>query len=399
MDLYGHGESSRPVDLFGGDFYAGDEGGVTRGVSIAQMPSAFKPASYEKPEKTALFSDAEFAFGDKAQRITFDGTTVELEHRAVSGATLTSAAPPTVLLNSLLTFFMQNCDATVEPNPKKCGVKIHCCHERQLLKIKVAFYVPEHAPRRTAMSWTRKVGDGLHLIQLMKQYSEFALQRGVEVQKAESTLNAVPQFGSLPMPMLGAPEMPRFPWDVDMKGETEASIDETTPCAHDWSLPMLDVLPCAEEDLEPLLHMACGCDPVGKEEAARGFVAMLDGTVDAEVATAVLKTRQDVVESLVADPACVLSGPALLEKLVARDAYDELAAVRLVCRRLRTEASTLGQRQLARALGSIVPTMRVEKLRECEGLADDLATIRSSLNDKATVHYLDEAALALLVIG
>lgn len=380
-----YGESRNP-DLFGGDFYGGNDG-VTRGVSLARInPSVFdkdeKVFGEDKVfEKDPFASDkvpANFAFDSATQRIRWGATTVELARRPLEGPAATCGAAPTLLLNTVLEYFGNNCDGYIEEKPHKNSLKAFCCHEYQLLKIKVAFFAPEHAPHLVAMSWSRKAGDGVAMVTVMNECVAFVRQRGIEISHAQ-----------VPFQALCAPAFPDM-----MQGET-------TPSSFDSKLlPKLVMEPCTAEELAPLLELVSE-DAGAKEEATRGLLAMLlpEESIDAPTVVAALRERPDIVERVLAEPACVLASPALVTALVARDAYDECTAARLLCAGLVQEPSRLGKRQLARALGSIVPAMRVEKLQECDWMTEKLAELRCDVDDKPTLHYLNEATISLSVLG
>lgn len=368
------------ADLFAGDFYA-EQDEVSRGACLDTFfPSDLKPAKGAPSlSLDSGFAPLEIKRPPSALHrvVTFPGAagSTELPVGAPSGRHYTSAASPSALLHALVSFFTSERDAVLEYKPAKCAVKASVNAQHALLQVRVAFSLLDSG--LVAMEWTRKHGDSpafIHTAQAASAFVEGAT--GSQVQLAQK----------LASPGLGAP----------LGAPLGCPLGLAPPAFGLGCGALLDVPPCLEEDVEPVMAMAA--DPEGQQEGAVNLAKMLDSP-DAGVVAAVLSSRWELVEAMLLAPACVLAAPALVEKLFDQVDVPQPAAARLAdacAARLGAEETTLGRRQLARLLFRMLtfgvdvdPEPLVAKL---EALADAL---QKGDQDAPTQNHLSEAALQL----
>lgn len=367
-----------PADIFGGDFYFEEEQ-VCRGIRMANLEPALEPTSNLKG---GLFGLP----GPQTQRLKLlqetDGVDLEVQDVPQGGKTCYSSAAPTDLAQGVMEYFSQT-EAVAMPREAKRAIKVHLVARYEFLKLKASFCIPTHAPELVALTFERKQGDGLEFMNTARACEQYLRERGL-VQGAGPAPFSAAVAPHLAMPSLGHsdewPSMPRFGDDL---GDRTPNFQE---------LPSLDVEACTPEDLKPLLSMAA--EPYGpaRAEASVEFCRMVDGETDADVVGQVLQANPQVLQELLAEPACAFSAPALAAKLAPRGVQLDWPAVAqlLVARVAATKDSALARRMYARALNGVLAHA------DAPGLQPEIAALQEGVEDSATRQCLAEASFQCL---
>jgi hypothetical protein len=353
-------------DLFEGDFYADDEL-VTRGLSFA-------PTFQTSADKKLL--------GLASRALAFpEEPVVDLEVKPVfAGKTYYSSATPTELATVILEYLNQ-LNSVVKLNPTKRSISAQVCKNYQAHKLRVSFYVPSDQDT-VALTWERTAGDSV-------EFNSIVVGAEKAISDGGLSLTAV-GMGSAQSSAFACPPMPQlFPEEQLSWGPGQAT-GELTPNFLD--LPLLDVDPCTEEDLEPLLEMATSLyDGSSMAEAAAQLCRMVDGVTDAEVVAKVLGERPQVLFGLLNEPECVYAAPALVEKTFLPCLLNASDVAATIVERVSKEPGQLGKRQLAQCLNFVLSV--APGPTGFEGLLDTVQALDGG--DEVTNRHLREATYSL----
>jgi hypothetical protein len=405
MAMDGFFDSRPKSDLFAGDFYAGDDQ-VLRGATLDVYPTKSMSTGkgavplFDEFESLDLHS-RNAASSAVGRYLQFPGTNIDqqLKEGSLTGRSYLSTAPANALLHAMIAFFSEECDAVLEFTPEKCTIKAHVNASHSLLKLKIGFSLSGGC---VAMSWSRQIGDATAFVQTAKACSKYcAATTGVRVELSGAGLpspileGSCDGFGGLCSPGLGGLQPP------GLGGLSTPSFQNLGGLAPPLGLAppefgfaqgtVLELPPCEPEDVEPILDLAR--DPACHEEGAQSLVKMLEST-DAQVCAQVLLSHLDLVEALLAAPACVLAAPALVERLLDTVDVGPRSKARLAetcATRLASEETQLGQRQLARLLLHMLN----RQIMSAE-ISSKVEVLRTrEYQDAPTMQYLSEAVFAL----
>jgi len=374
------------MNLFEGDFYNEDEQ-VHRGLS-------FHPAV---PAGDWFNSGKEFQPGLLSRTLVLPGeSAVDLDVKeAQPGKSFLASASPTELAGAVVDYLSQM-DAVLKMKPQKRAISAQICTDYQLLKLKVSFHVPKDAQDKIGMTVIRKSGDGLHFNSAVQGCESALRERGIALElPVPSTPASLTQsshvFAPPMMPSFSPLEAPPPLWGAPAAGTlTPNQLLE---------LPLLDVEPCVAEDLAPLVDMATGGMDSEMAEAAVQFCHMIDRDTDSEVTIQVLLAQPGVLAALLAEPACSLAAPALVEKVVQRaaepDGFKFLDFVDIALKAMGSEQTVLGQRKLAHCVTCLLSTLSPLGSPAASQLLETVQAFEESVGDATTKRYLHEATFSL----
>lgn len=363
----------RTEDLFGGDFYVESED-VTRGVALGGpgfAKSSFPPGkgqadpfgTFEKEGFVSSFGAVEFL---GPQKLTFGADEVEVPLRPFEGRTYVCAKHCAQdMLEALLHFLEQSCDAVVTPKPKKCGLTVEANVQHKLLRFKVRFSA---AQDQVGVSFVRKRGDA---VDFTTTVAEAAAHMSTRSGK-QLNLSGEQQSAALPAP-LGLP--------AGLMPPTGFLAPPPLGLA-----PPPALAPCAltVEDAQPLVEML---EDTSDSEGPVACLKLLDS--DPALAAQVLVVSWALVEEQLRN-GCVLAAAALGAKVLelAPDAQRAATLCAIALERVLLEAQ-LGKRQLARLLHQAAP------LLPDSSALPRLQELLSDTQDARTKALLSEAELAL----
>lgn len=368
----------RTEDLFGGDFYVESED-VTRGVALGGpefAKSSFPPGkgqadpfgTFEKEGFVSSFGAVEFL---GPQKITFGADEVDVPLRPFEGRTYVCAKPCAQdMLEALLHFLEQTCDAVVTPKPKKCGLGVEANVQHKLLRFKVRFSA---AQDQVGVSFVRKRGDAVDFTTTVAEATaHMSTRSGKQLTlSGEQTTAALPAPLGLPaglMPPTGFLAPPPL-------GFAPPPLGLAPPLA-----------PCAltKEDAQPLVEML---EDTSDSEGPVACLKLLDS--DPALAAQVLVVSWALIEEQLRN-GCVLAAAALGAKVLelAPDAQRALSLCAIALERVLLEAQ-LGKRQLARLLHQAAP------LLPDSSALPRLQELLHDTQDARTKALLSEAELAL----
>merc|ERR1719171_982090 len=373
------------MNLFEGDFYNEDEQ-VHRGLS-------FHPAV---PAGDWVNSGKEFQPGLLSRTLVLPGeSAVDLDVKeAQPGKSFLASASPTELAGAVVDYLSQM-DAVLKLKPQKRAITAQICTDYQLLKLKVSFHVPKDAQDKVGMTLLRKSGDSLKFNSTVLGCESALRERRIALEQPVPSTPASfapPSLAFAPpmLPSFGAPEAPPPLWDADPAGSlTPNQLLE---------LPLLEVEPCTEEDLAPLIDMATSGMDSEMVEAAVQLCQMIDRETDAAVVIQVLQSQPHVLVGLLQEPACVLAAPALVEKMVQRlgeqDGFHALDFVNVALTAMGSEQTILGQRKLAHCVDVVLSILSPDS-STASGLLEAVQALEESVEDATAKRYLHEATFSL----
>jgi hypothetical protein len=106
-----------------------------------------------------------------------------------------------------------------------------------------------------------------------------------------------------------------------------------------------------------------------------------------------------VLASLLAEPACSLAAPALVEKVVQRaaepDGFKFLDFVDIALKAMGSEQTVLGQRKLAHCVTCLLSTLSPLGSPAASQLLETVQAFEESVGDATTKRYLHEATFSL----
>jgi len=390
------------VDLFEGDFYNEDEP-VHRGLSLNTQPNMFGAVSGDLNDFITFgVPSKDIQRGLLSRSLVLPGeSAVDLEVKgAQHGKTFLSSASPTELAEAVVDYLTQM-DAVLKMKPQKRSISAQICTGYQLLKLKVSFHVPQDAQDKVGMTMVRKTGDSLKFNSTVLGCESALRERRIALEQpvpstpasfAQPSLSfappMLPPFGDATP--FGAPEAPPPLWEASPAGSlTPNQLLE---------LPLLEVEPCTEEDLAPLIDMATSGMDSEMVEAAVQLCQMIDRETDAAVVIQVLQSQPHVLVGLLQEPACVLAAPALVEKMVQRlgeqDGFHALDFVNVALTAMGSEQTILGQRKLAHCVDVVLSILSPDS-STATGLLEAVQALEESVEDATAKRYLHEATFSL----
>jgi hypothetical protein len=394
---YGANEEQRTSkDLFDGDFYIEDEP-VHRGLSFNPQPQGFNAVpsgDFNDFVHTQINSRKELEGGLLSRALVLPGeSAVDLDVKeAQPGKAFFASASPTELAAAVVDYLTQM-DAVLKMKPQKRAISAQICTNYQLLKLKVSFHVPKDAQDKVGMTVIRKSGDSLHFNSTVQNLESSLRERQIalELPMPSTPASFAQSSNAFAPPMLPSSflEAPPPLWDPAGSRTPNQLLE----------LPLLEVEPCVEEDLAPLVDMAMGGMDSEMAEAAVQFCHMIDRDTDSEVTIQVLLQQPAVLAALLAEPACALAAPALVEKVVQRAAepagFKFLDFVDIALKAMGDEHTLLGKRKLAHCVTCLLSTLSPPDSRAASQLLETVQAFEESMEDATTKRYLHEATFSL----
>jgi hypothetical protein len=297
---------------------------------------------------------------------------------AQPGKAFFASASPTELAAAVVDYLTQM-DAVLKMKPKKRAISAQICMDYQLLKLKVSFHVPKDAQDKVGMTVIRKSGDSLHFNSTVQNLESSLRERQIalELPMPSTPASFAQSSNAFAPPMLPSSflEAPPPLWDPAGSRTPNQLLE----------LPLLEVEPCVEEDLAPLVDMAMGGMDSEMAEAAVQFCHMIDRDTDSEV----------TIQVLLQQPAA----PALVEKVVQRaaepDGFKFLDFVDIALKAMGSEQTVLGQRKLAHCVTFLLSTLSPLGSPAASQLLETVQAFEESVGDATTKRYLHEATFSL----